>query len=313
MGSPAGQGGAEIEVIREKRHKRLQRWRLWWIARRVLSDPEAGEREHRLLLDRLEGTLPGDNGGAGGEAGGTILVACDAAYLERFGPSLVRSLQRAGGTRGLHVHLCGGGDAARSLLESVTSTGHGLAVTGTHVDDPVADDLRFRSVYYTAARFLLAHHVLRRTGRPVLCMDIDVLFRRSPWPSVENALAAHDLMLTERPEWQQATRRTLAGVVGFAPSESGFRFADALARALQLGLGIGPRYHLDQITLTYLIDRMRAGGDLRVAPLPPGFLTRQAGEDAVVLVPKGWLGKGSEGFMEEQRNLEAIPRSDGPR
>lgn len=288
-----------VTVIREKRHGRLRRWQLALIARRVLRDPRAGADAADRYLAGLDGELPTADGRTG-----TILVACDAVYLRRFAPSFLASLRNAG-VQHVHLHVCDGPSAADAGLNDV-ARGLALSITsGTHSEAPA---LRYPTVHYTAARFLLLHAILGRTGAPVLCMDIDALFRRSPWPLLAPALGEHDLVLTERPEWKQATRRTLAGVVAVNRTEAGRAFAGALSRALHLGLATGPLYHLDQITMTYLIDRMRARGTIAIAPLPDGFLTRDGDDDAVAFVPKGWSGKASDGFERAQEAAVAAAR-----
>ena len=292
------QSDPAVEIIAEKRHARFQRWRLARIVRRVLRDPEAGRAAQDEFLGSLAGSLPGPTA----DHEGTVLVACDRVYLERFGPSFVQSLARAQDAR-VHLHLCDGRAEDECLLGAIGGTVPAGTFSWTIGRDPAAESLRYRTVYYTAARFLLSHELMRRTRGPVLCMDIDALFRRSPWPSMREALGRADLVITERPEWKQATRRTLAGVVTFNDTQPGTAFADAFARALRLGLAIRPLYHLDQILITYLIERMRVRQGLRVAPLPDGFLTRDADTDAVAYVPKGWSGKGSDAFAREQARV----------
>ena len=291
------------EIIVEKRHKRVQRWRIARAVRRVVRDARAGAPEQAAFEARLRGTLPA--------AGPTVLAACDPLYFERFAEPFLRSLEAAGGTAGIHLHVVAEDDAIARELEGWRADSPRLSWT-MEADSDAVDALAFRTVYHTAARFLVAPTVRSGTGAPVLCLDIDSLARRDVWAPIEAGLGSRDLLIAERPERKQATRRTLAGTVAFGATERGGLFCERLGRALRLGLGLDPLYHLDQIMLTYLIERMRRGEGLEVAPVPEAFLTFDEGAVAALWSAKGWDTKDSDAFRAAQdATLEQDATSDG--
>ena len=244
------------------------------------------------------GTLPGPDP----EREGTVLVACDRTYLESFAGAFLRSVDATGKPTRVHVHVCDDADGIAERMNGLSSPCPNLALSWTAGVEAGAEALAYRTIYYTAARFLIAPAILRSTRGPVLCLDIDALARRPLWPPINEALGDADLVVQERPEWKQATRRTVAGVVAFAASDGGLTFADRLAGAIRRGFGIDPRYHLDQITMTYLLAIMRRHGELRTAPVPDGYVDHAPGGDGVLWSAKGWEQKGSAAF----RNASAV-------
>ena len=290
-------------VISEKRHKRLQRWRLRWIAERACR----GAEPWRAASDRLVTTLAGSLPEADQAGRGTVLVACDRAYLDRFAEPFVRSIHAAGEPTRIHIHVCDDACDVGERIGAIAGRASSVALTWTAATEPVADGLAYRTIYYTAARFLLVPAVLRAARGPVLCLDVDALARRPLWPPIRDALASADIVVQERPGWKQATRRTVAGVVAFAVTDGGLAFADRLSRAIRDGFGIDPRYHLDQIAMTYLLAIMRRRGELRTAPVPAGYVDHEPGGDGVLWSAKGRAQKDSGAFADAQAMAGRAP------
>lgn len=121
---------------------------------------------------------------------GVILMSCDYGYFVSYFRKAIEKIRQHG--QSVHLHL---------VLPQEVELGAVLAHIG---DDDVGlsyeretYDLRTqpnRKTYYTAARYLVCHHILALYQRPVLVSDIDINFERAPDDAFSN-LAGDEIAL----------------------------------------------------------------------------------------------------------------------
>ncbi|HEX8046453.1 hypothetical protein [Rhizobium sp.] len=229
----------------QKKHSALFRLLLRHIVRGVVAG-KRGEKEHSLFSKSISGNLP--NGG------NVILAACNDDYFRKFAVDLVRSVDSHGAPQKLHLHLL---EPSQAVLEEVAQ----LQTTLEHVQltttiDPcvLAETIPYRTVYYTAARFLLAPMLLREGVDRLLIIDVDAVMNKSPWQFFSNQEALRSGGFIFRREKRKHWYRVLASAVFLNGSVGSVRLAESLACGLARTLKYKPRYHIDQILPYYICE-----------------------------------------------------------
>ena len=104
-------------------------------------------------------------------AGAVLCVACDHAYLRRFGPSYLRSVHEHGGGITLHVHVVNPEpDDVDWIEREAPALWPRIAVSTETYRGPDARQ------YYALVRFMRIAGLAERYGQPVLVTDIDAAF-----------------------------------------------------------------------------------------------------------------------------------------
>lgn len=202
--------------------------------------------------------------------GEVVLVACDEAYLMRFGRQFIRSFVRnAGEDVGLHVHVINPGASARRLREDMRAEVGGrlpVAITFEHTGAGGSP------TYCACARFLVLPALLVAYGKPVVAMDIDMVFT-GPLADVTGPVQSADVALfTQDPQAVDLWDAYRAACVRVAPTQAGRLFARQVRRyiihCLEHNLAF---WYLDQIALFAVLSygRMRQQAPPVVATFDP--------------------------------------------
>lgn len=288
------------EIITRKRHSALNRFRLWRRAGRAARDADWG----RERMERYAASVSGDWPEASSE--GLVLGACNDLYYWRFAITLLLSIERHGQAQDVHLHLA---RPRPETLEHVRRLQAGLRhvrLTCTWDDGSLGQRLPFRTVYLTAMRFLVADRILARTGRPLLCLDVDAIAVQPLGPAIASLIASGgDVQLIRRPEKKAITQKILAAAVGVQPTAAGLRFASALARAIVASLDMPPRYHVDQILIHLVMQALVERDALAVTPMPTGLADHGFGAGSTIWMPKGWALKNSDQYAQAKAAVDA--------
>jgi hypothetical protein len=288
------------EIIVKKRHSAFMRYR---IARRVhgaITTPPGYVDTFERFKSGLGGALPGKDGA------GVIIAACDDYYYRNFAITLILSMERHGVAERMHLHLCAPSPDVVRHVELLTASLKHISLTWTTDDCRLAEGLRYRTVYYAAARFLVAASVMEATGAPILCIDVDGIAARPIWPAYESVRQNADVLVIRRPEEPKATRKILASAVGLNFTPTGRRFASGLARSLAAIMPLHPNYHVDQIAIHMLIGELSKRGALHVADMPKAFADHDFAADSVIWTTKGWVRKESDFYLAAKREISLL-------
>ncbi|AEO49275.1 hypothetical protein F11_14065 [Rhodospirillum rubrum F11] len=219
-----------------------------------------GRLDLRWLLPALP--PPPSQGGAAG----VLLIACDSAYFERYGPAAWTALRRqdAGNTL-LHVHLCAPTPAAQRLALALAKADPLLRFTTSPLPGGLAAG-EPTLVYYTCLRFLVLPALQQAYQRPILITDADLL-AVAPlddlWRAVEGKAAA----LIAFPKLRMNLWAWLTASVVVVPFEgAGQRFATLLRAYIEAQIARGLLlWHLDQAALA----AVTLNGGLEIGFLAP--------------------------------------------
>jgi len=238
--------------IAVKRHSLYSMATIWWTCLRATKSETICSPQLPAFEAGLQGTIP-----TGSDTSDLILVACNDAYFESYARALVNSAASVGQCLAIHIHLLEPSQKTieeAQLLQNRHSTIH---LTFTVDRCEAANNLRFRNVYYTAARFLLVPSLLQRGVNRVLVIDVDTIMKNSPWPILDRIAEPHDgAFIFRRRQWKP-WKKILASAVYYRSSERSLTMASRIANSILTALELSPRYHIDQIIPHYLF---RIGG-----------------------------------------------------
>lgn len=288
----------EPVVIRKKWHSAPMRFRLRRRVARVVADPSRYEAAYGRFRGALRGTLPTTGGS------GVVVAACNDYYYWNFAITMLRSIERHPIVEHVHLHLCEPRPETERHLASFAATLRNVRLTWTADDGSLAKTLVYPTIYYAAVRFLIAPLVMEATDAPVLCIDIDGIAVRPIWPAYEPARDKGDVVLIKRGNQKDHGRRILASALGINPTASGRRFAVGLARSIAAAIELRPLYHVDQIVIHYLTDRLETKGGLKVVQMPKALADFDFNEDAVIWTAKGWQRKRSDVYMDAMKAVD---------
>lgn len=114
-------------------------------------------------------------GEAGGDAGFVYLCSCNEIYLERFGPIIAATLERAGVDAVLHLHVVDAGEATPGLIEALRRGSERLDIRWS--DETFRHRLSggyVSATYYACARFARAQEIAAHYGKDLLILDMDI-------------------------------------------------------------------------------------------------------------------------------------------
>ncbi|WP_244423909.1 hypothetical protein [Phyllobacterium sp. YR531] len=187
-------------------------------------------------------------------SGKVILVACDDRYFYSFALGLIESIERLGKPEALHVLLL---EPSSKVVEETAALAKNLKhVKLTYSVDPcvLAQGLKRREIYYTAARFLLAPLVLEAGVERLLMIDVDAVMNRSPWPMIPQDFDRQSGAFIFRRKEKRPWRKILASAVLLNNSPGSMHLANAIASSIAVSLSNKPNYHIDQILPFYACE-----------------------------------------------------------
>ena len=238
-----------------------------------------------------------------------IFTACDKGYFEKYAPSFVASISQQASFADVHFHLYNF-DACDDILGfsrahknvTITVTREEVDFTALEQQDRSAPKQSWRSLYICCSRFLAAREVMKASGRPILLLDVDVLFSR-PIQSFFGTLLNSDAALVLRSGEPYMNRRTLGGIVYCSSGELGTQFMDTVCDII--GRFFSRRRYwkaFDQLALYKALTRMRARPGFRLLELGPNEISFDMNPYSVIWYPKG-RRKDSDDFVQAQQRL----------
>jgi hypothetical protein len=233
-----------------------------------------------------------------------VVAASDETYYWRFALSLANSMESLGQPLALHLHILGPSDRTEEHVRELSGKLTHTRLSFTFDRCVLAENLRYRTVYYTVSRFLLAPVLLRRGAARLLIVDVDSLMKNSPWPYLEklpkNLCAAFIFRHKQKRPW----RKVLASAVFYNSNHTSLIWANLFARSAAATLVRAPRYHIDQIIPAYLSKFAgRFGENLRPGHIPAGLMGYNYEPDAAFWTVKGWDAKSGGKFEDAKQGF----------
>lgn len=174
------------------------------------------------MLGDLPAIVPVQHGGPAGP--GTLFLASDPAYFERFTIQLLKTLSDMNSVVGVHVHLMDGtADIWAKLAEAARAAyGRPLTVTAENSGAAAGDFARAKN-YYHAVRFVRFYQTLKEAQGTVWLMDVDATILKDPSVLLP-AIAGYDMALRGKPNGIEPQSRIAACLVGAAPTPAGVTY-----------------------------------------------------------------------------------------
>ena len=248
-------------------------------------------------LQQTHGRLPSTNG-----RNATIVISCDNAYFIEYFQSFIYSLDASQNNIPVHLHVTNADLSIEGRIEEISSNLSTTELTWTTSPSTSFSWLGHKQIYYAAARFMLAHEIVRCTEKPVLCLDVDGIVRGPILPVFELALGDADALVFWRSH-KLAEKRVLASAIGFAPTANGIRLLDVVARTIHMALAINPRYHIDQAILAFAMEWLQRLRRLRTNQMPKSLTDYDFAPDSIIWTAKG-AKKDSNLFKESLNRTE---------
>ena len=194
-------------------------------------------------------------------AGGYVVVAvCNAEYFYKYGGTFVNSYaQNAARGNTLHLHIMDP-DAAfetrlHALLDRVKLPV--IAVTTETTPAVAANAPAARKTYYSCGRFLQFPALLRRYGKPVICLDIDMVFE-SGVEDIVAYLGTADIALRPRSPIDSPWLDYVANIVVANPTPAAIRYFTLVGNYIQHYARQGMlHWMIDQIALYCVLHMLR--------------------------------------------------------
>lgn len=251
------------------------------------------------LLQRFRTSLSGKLPEPG--PGGILMAACNDLYYERFGRSLLQSIELQGERQRIHLHLYQPGEAVLAEMASLQQQCQSAIITWTIDPCLLMERLPNPIIYFATARFWLAHVLLEEVGSPLLCIDVDSMAIRPLWPPYESLRQSGDIGLIFRPKAKLPWRRILASAVGFNPTTAGRNYCSVVARAMaDLLVRYRPAYHLDQVVLHHAARSTRSNDQVSFFDIPLTFSDYKFDPASVIWTAKGGR-KEADAFQQRQQ------------
>jgi tetratricopeptide (TPR) repeat protein len=213
------------------------------------------------------------------EAGDYVVTAvCNAEYFYRYGGSFVNSYaQNAARRNAFHLHVmdpdAGFETRLRALLDRVKLPG--IAVTTETTPAVVGSAPAARKTWYSCGRFLQFPALLRKYGKPVICLDIDMVFESG----VEDIVACaggKDIALRPRSPIDSPWLDCVANIVVANPTPAAMRYFTLVGNYIQHYARRGMlHWMIDQIALYCVLHMLRRfSAPPAVAWIPEGLQQR---------------------------------------
>jgi hypothetical protein len=235
-------------------------------------------KDYRL---RIRGNTP-DMG-----APGIVFCGCDDGYYRKFAPSFLLSAENLGEPLHIHLHLCGPSQETLDHIDRMRRSLAHVRLSFTWEDDSYRKLSLPKPIYFSAARFLVLHHLLLACRAPILCVDIDGIIHR-PLGNVFKMIERADVTLHFRLGERRVWRRVMAGAVGISHTKEALGFCEKLAAGIWKALHMRPTDHIDQPVIYYLYAiRRLLKPRIRWQHMPIDLVDVEFGEDSVIWSAKG--------------------------
>ncbi|WP_152613187.1 hypothetical protein [Inquilinus limosus] len=269
--------------------KRLSRWFLRRLSCSVLLENLADTRAKSAVKNyrlSIRGNTP-DMG-----TPGVLFCGCDDGYYRKFASSFLLSAEKLAEPLHIHIHLYGPCQETLDHIDRMRRSLDHVRLSFTWEDESYRRLSLPGPVYFSAARFLVLHHLLLACKAPILCVDIDGIVRR-PLDEVFRMIERADVTLHFRLGERRVWRRVMAGAVGVSHSKAALGFCEKLANAIWRALHMRPTDHVDQPVIYYLyVIRRRLKRRIRWQHMPAGVVDVAFGDDSFIWSAKGALKEG---------------------
>lgn len=226
-----------------------------------------------------------------------VVTSADPEYFRRFAPAFISTLAAKCPSASVHFHLY---DAEPECLRILAAwrerlpslrIGHSSEKLPKSVLRPPrpkhANRQSWKSLHICCSRFLAAEELQRRCGKPILLMDIDVMFM----DSIDGLFADADYGLMPRLSSGKWCKRTLGGVVYVSNSEVGRHFLGRACRYIRKFLALRRLLYwfaFDQYALYRAMVRMQQHPSRpRFRALTEAHIGFEPESDAPIFYPKG--------------------------
>jgi hypothetical protein len=235
---------------------------------------------------------------------GVLFCGCDDVYYRKFASSFLLSAERLPEATHIHIHLYGPTQETLDHIDGMRRSLSRVKLSFTWEDESFRRLLLPGPVYFSAARFLVLHHLLLACKAPILCVDIDGIIRR-PLGQVFGMIERSDVTLHFRLGERRVWRRVMAGAVGIRHSKEAIGFCEKLASAVWRALHMRPTDHIDQPVIYYLyVIRRKLKPRIRWQHMPAGLVDVEFDDDSFIWSAKGALKEGAT-FTRAALALEA--------
>lgn len=230
---------------------------------------------------------------------GILLTCCDEVYYARFATTLIETAKRNSPNQHVHVHVYQPSQAWKSEASRVVENHGKLSLSWEDSRRNPFENGGKVHIFFAAARFAVAHHIVEQSNSAVLVLDTDGLIVRSldePFAAFEN----HDVGLIRRrtiKPWQ----KNAAGAVLIQPTRNGIEFIRRVADVLHMVLAQKPEFHVDQMVIHSVYRSFQTSSKrLRVFPLTQAFADWDFLPDSYI-----WSAKGTRklGFADLVQRL----------
>lgn len=227
-------------------------------------------------------TLPAVQGSLPSAMGVPLIVASgDPAYVQRYGPDLIRSVGANSPSTDVHIHVVVPGDDQPPALPGDLPT-YSLSWE---------NDSKANRTTFSTRRFVRAAALMRTLDRPLVLIDIDSLVKKDV-AAAKSSLPEFDIAMRYRTEEILLNQRVCGGFLALTPSPEAQTFIDAVAAYILHFEEAGTAtWSLDQMAL--LAARSRFSGEdtnpaVRITDVPERFLDwRRHSADSVLWTTKG--------------------------
>jgi tetratricopeptide (TPR) repeat protein len=188
-----------------------------------------------------------------------VVACCDAQYLYKYGPVFVDSfVQNAARDKLLHLHVVDTDDRFDDFIHELALKFHppNWIVTSERTPDRLASSPAARRTYYSCVRFLRFLEWLDEYSTPVICFDIDTIFK-APIDELLTDLARDDIGLIRREPPHSPWLDVVANIVFVRQTPAARRYLRAVQMFISNSMERGELFwHLDQITLYCILIMM---------------------------------------------------------
>jgi tetratricopeptide (TPR) repeat protein len=161
--------------------------------------------------------------------GPCLYLASDPVYFRKFTKPFLRALDEHGATCDVHVHLLDGDPAMwQREAEDIAKLTRRRVSLSAEASDAADRYNNHARVYYHAIRFVRFYEALKRWGRPMWLLDVDVGLRGDPTALLAK-LNTFDVAMRGRACAFTSWSKLSACCVGVAPTARGLEYARLVA------------------------------------------------------------------------------------
>ncbi len=258
-----------------------------------LPDSELPAFRNRAVTDGLERVAV--------DGPPVVLCCADAKYFHRYSVAQILSLHETSPGLDIHIHVVDPVEDTLSDCERLRAICSSRKVTFSfeHGD---ARRRMLQRVYYACVRYCVAAELRRRTNRPIIVTDADLLVRKD-LNVLLSACASSDVALVSFP-FNMFANRFSAALVALQSTSAADRFAAHVeAMTVQNLFGPTPTWLLDQAALYCSALTLERRGQLNLHRWPSTTFTNHWQEDIPVWVETITHKSGNNAFTHARHAL----------